>query len=430
MRHLLNTIADQVDTERIRQRLEALALIGRDPRGGITRLGFSAEEQAAMDLVADWLRKIGAEVGFDPCGNLIARYEPTASAVPKVAWAEPVMIGSHLDTVPSGGAYDGAAGVVCAVEITQAVSSSGGSLSLQRPLEVCVFRNEEGARFGGGLFGSRALTGAITVEDLKQMLDDTGTSIYEAMVGSGLNPEAIGSARRKRGQVKAYLELHIEQAAVLENLSLPVGIVTGIAGPVFLSLELRGEANHAGATPMGLRRDALTAAAEISLACERIAANEAGTNTVGTVGVLVPHPGAANVIPGAVRMTFDIRDSHRESRNRAVDLLRSEIESICARRDIAWQLKTTSSVDPVDPYPGLVNLLAASADHLGIAAHKMVSGAAHDAMIMADIAPVGMVFVPSVEGISHSPREYTSPEDIASGTMVMLGAVLEVACRD
>ena len=426
-------ILAQVSEGRLWNDLMELAKVGSVGGGGVTRLAFTPEDLEAKGLVVRWLEEAGAKVRFDTAGNVIARYpaDRAGAAAPAAGVPElsAVMAGSHTDTVPEGGRFDGAVGVIGALEALRVIASLPEKPRL--PLEVVVFANEEGSRFGGGLFGSRAMAGLWTPADLEARRDAKGLSQAKAMAAQGFDPGRIQEARRAPGSVAAYLEIHIEQAGVLDSLGLPVGLVSGIAGPVFLQLKLTGEANHAGATPMGLRRDALCAAAELVLAAERLAKGEPGgqgRTTVGTVGSLRVRPGAVNVIPGEVEMSFDLRDIDEAARDQVVLGVKAAIAEVCARRGLTWELRETHRQPPVPISPDMVGLLQEAASEAGVPVHPMPSGAAHDAMIMAGLTKAGMIFVRGLEGgVSHSPRELSSSSDIAAGTQVLLAALLRLA---
>jgi allantoate deiminase len=277
-------LAPCIDAQLLRRRLTELGAIGADPKGGLTRLVYSDEERAAAQLVADWMAAAGLVVRRDAVGNLFGRWPDVSGPA--------VWTGSHLDTVSNGGAFDGAAGVLSALAAVEALQSA--SELPPTPIEVCVFVGEEGSRFPGGLLGSRAVVEGLSSEEL-QTADHEGVTLAEAMQASGLDPGRFADARIEGGDVVAYLELHIEQGPVLEGAGLPVGIVTAIAGPLFLEAKITGRADHAGTTPMGARADSLLGAAETALEVERIAASS--PTTVGTVGRVECYPGAHNVIP-------------------------------------------------------------------------------------------------------------------------------------
>jgi allantoate deiminase len=287
--------------------------------------------------------------------------------------------------------------------------------------------NEEGARFEGGLLGSRAVTRGVTPGFLRELVDDDGVSCYQALLDFGLDPEKVEEAQRSPDEFAAYVELHVEQAAVLEDEGLPAGVVTGIAGPKFISVELEGRADHAGATPMDLRRDALAGGAELVLAAERIARCEAGPETVCTVGQLRVSPGATNVIPGSCVLSFDLRDIDLEARDRAEEQLYTEFQRVCSERDLEGTWQTSIGVEPVVLPEELVETIAEACHRAGQEDFRLVSGAAHDAMNFVDVCPVGMVFVRSRDGVSHSPEEYTSPEDAAVGAEIMFHTVCILA---
>ena len=419
----IREIITGVDEQRLWTDLMELARIGALPNGGVTRLDFTPEDLEAKQLVATWLEAAGAKVRFDTAGNVIARYPADDGGGPAV------VAGSHTDTVPEGGRFDGAIGVLGALEALRVIAALPERP--RRPLEVVVFANEEGARFGGGLFGSRAWAGLWTPADLEARRDAEGRSQAEAMAAQGFDPKRIGEAGRDPKSVAAYLEMHIEQAGVLESLGLPVGLVTGIAGPRFMQVKLTGEANHAGATPMGLRKDTLCAAAELILTTERLARGsqdqQKPRTTVGTVGSLRVHPGAVNVVPGEVDMTFDIRDIDEAARDEVVEGVKAAIAEVCGRRGLGWQIKETHREHPVPISEDVLALLREAATDAGVPIHQMPSGAAHDAMVMAGLARAGMVFVRGLEGgVSHSPRELSSSADIAAGTRILLAALLRL----
>ena len=406
----------EIDAERLWFRLHELAKIGRSEGGGVTRLSFTEEERAAKDLVASYMREAGLEVREDVAGNLIGRREGSDPEVPVV------LAGSHVDSVPNGGDFDGPLGVLAAVEALQVMEER--DLNTQRPIEVVAFTDEEGARFGFGMIGSRATAGTLTPEDLDRE-DENGISIAQAMRDCSLDPERIGEAARPAGSIHAYVELHIEQGKILENEALPVGVVTGIAGPVWLRLILEGEAGHAGTTPMGLRRDALSAAAAIIGKVEREAART-GT-TVGTVGQLELKPGGINIIPGHVSFSLDLRDIDQDVRDEVEARISDEARRICEERGIVLETQTLQRLPPVLCSDLVREAAKEACDALAFEPFELASGAGHDGMHLADLCPVGMIFVRSKDGLSHNPDEYSSREDCAAGAEVLYRTLLKLA---
>ena len=406
----------EIDAERLWFRLYELAEIGRSEGGGVTRLSFTEEERAAKDLVASYMREAGLEVREDVAGNLIGRREGSDPEVPVV------LAGSHVDSVPNGGDFDGPLGVLAAVEALQVMEER--DLNTQRPIEVVAFTDEEGARFGFGMIGSRATAGTLTPEDLDRE-DENGVSIAQAMRDCSLDPERIGEAARPAGSIHAYVELHIEQGKILENEALPVGVVTGIAGPVWLRLILEGEAGHAGTTPMGLRRDALSAAAAIIGKVEREAART-GT-TVGTVGQLELKPGGINIIPGHVSFSLDLRDIDQDVRDEVEARISDKARRICEERGIVLETQTLQRLPPVLCSDLVREAAKEACNALAFEPFELASGAGHDGMHLADLCPMGMVFVRSKDGLSHNPDEYSSREDCAAGAEVLYRTLLKLA---
>jgi allantoate deiminase len=406
-----------IDGERLWRRLSDLGEIGKQEGGGITRLSFTDEERAAKDRVASYMEEAGLAVHEDAVGNLFGRREGRNAEAPAV------LIGSHVDSVYSGGNFDGPLGVLAGVEVLQTIEEQG--IETEHPIEVVAFTDEEGVRFSFGMIGSRALAGKLTPEDLTSYEDEDGVSIAEAMFAYGLDPELIGDAARPEDSVKAYVELHIEQGRVLENEDLPAGVVTGIAGPVWLRFLLEGETGHAGATPMNLRRDSLAAAAGIMGLIEAAAA-ETGTS-VGTVGQLDLEPGGINIIPGKVRFSLDLRDIDEEVRDRVEGHILEGAEEICRRRGVGLEIETLQRLAP-SPCSDLVRDAAERAcERLGIRPHALPSGAGHDGMQLTDLCPMGVIFVRSKNGISHNPDEWSSQEDCAAGSNILYLTVLNLA---
>ena len=400
-----------VDRARLERRAAELSAIGGSGTA-VTRLGLSTEEQAARDLVGGWLAARGATIRRDAAANLIARFGGDGPAV---------MVGSHLDSVPEGGRFDGALGVLCAVEAIDALLDDG--VRFRRPVEIVGWCDEEGARFGIGLFGSCAAFGRLP-ENAAARADRAGISLADALRALGESGDPT-QARRPAGSLAAYLELHIEQGPRLERAGLPLAVVSTIVGIFHGRVTVKGRQDHAGATVMGERRDALVAASEMVVALERIARSV--PDAVGTVGELAPRPGAKNVIPGEVTFSLDIRAPREEDVERVLRELRAEMRRIGDGRGV------TSSVDvlarvPVAPLdPVLRDLLLRTTKAVGVDAPLLVSGAGHDAQNpqLAGV-PTGMIFVRSTGG-SHTPRESCDLADAALGAEALALAIKELS---
>jgi allantoate deiminase len=408
--------AREINADRLWSRLSELSGIGRSEGGGVTRLSFTEEERAAKDLITSYMREAGLEVREDAAGNLIGRREGRVEGAPVV------LAGSHVDSVRNGGDFDGPLGVLGAVEALQVMGERG--VETERPIEVVTFTDEEGARFGFGMIGSRAMAGTLDGEDLVRV-DKDGVSVAGAMRDSGLDPERVDEAARPEDSVYAYVELHIEQGKILEESNLPVGVVTGIAGPVWLRFILTGEAAHAGTTPMRLRRDALAAAAAVIGRIEK-EAGRTGTS-VGTVGQLDLEPGGINIIPGRVSFSLDLRDIDEVMRDRVEARIAAEVARLCEERGIALETEILQTLPPV-PCSDLVRGAAGAAcEALGFEPFELASGAGHDGMHLAGLCPIGMIFVRSKNGLSHNPDEWSSKEDCAAGVEVLYRTLIELA---
>jgi len=411
-RNLANDLrVPEADPGRIARFLRELGEIGRDPLGGWSRLAFSAEERAAHELFGRWATGLGMKVHTDPIGNTFAELEGESSG-------PALLVGSHLDTVPQGGNFDGAAGVAVALEVARLLSGSGG---LRLPYRAVAFSSEEGARFGAPCIGSRVATGAFTVDTLRELSDSKGRTVAECASEVGLNLTGVAEAVWPPGSVGAFLELHIEQGRVLESRGLPVGIVDAIAGSTRLRLAFRGHADHSGATPMPLRNDALVGASEFVVEVEQRAA--ALHTTVATVGQMEVKPSSFTTVPGLVRLSLDVRDIDSENQRDLADDLLDRAVRIAARRGLEVSATLVSDQSPVVLHQPVRERLAHAAQEAGVPFCVLPSGASHDAAHVAKVAPTGMVFVPSREGISHSPEEWSDAEDIARAVTIMVMAL-------
>ncbi len=398
-----------VDGDRLNAMLADFRRFGGTPDGGTTRLAYSDDDLACREYAAGVMERAGLDVSIDRAGNLIGRRPGTDPD------AAPIIVGSHIDTVPAGGSYDGHVGSAAAIEVALTLNDRG--IALRHPLEVVIFPNEE-----GGKTGSRALVGRVAPFEL-DIMTASGFTIGEGTARIGGDPARIAEAQREPGSIAGFLELHIEQGAFLEADGIQIGVVEGIVGIRRWNVTVTGMQNHAGTTPMPQRRDALVAAADLILAVNEVANTMPGRQ-VATVGRIEAVPGAPNVVPGVVRATIEIRDLEMDR----IALIFAEIErrvrAIESDRDVTIALVHfyESLAAPTDPQ--FRDIVEASANALGYTNVRMPSGAGHDAQSMAELGPVGMIFVPSRDGISHSPDEYSAPDDITRGTNVLLGSVL------
>jgi N-carbamoyl-L-amino-acid hydrolase len=395
-----------LDSERMLADLDALAQIGRGPDGALARIAYSPADQAGRAWVAAQLHALGLRVRADAAGNTIGLYAVTADL-------PPIALGSHTDTVPNGGTYDGALGIVAALACVRALHAA--RTSLRHPVEVINFAAEE-ATMAGGTTGSQAMAGLFNPAILDKAAWD-GRPVREHLLAAGLDPAAFSTARRAPGSLAAYLELHIEQGDLLATAGVPIGIVTGFVGIRRYAVTFQGYANHAGTTPMHRRQDALVAAAPFITFVRDLAV---AYDVVGTIGTLTVQPGAPNVIPGRVELIVEIRGLDSDRLDQVETALGEQ-----ARRAVARVVKVVSK-PPVQADPGVVGALAAACEALGLAAMQMPSGAGHDAMCIATLCPQAMIFVPSQGGVSHSPDEYSAPEDCVNGARVLLAGLLQL----
>jgi allantoate deiminase len=396
--------------------LDELARLGGGPDGGVTRVAWSPELFAAYTWIGDRLRELGLEVEVDAAGNLLAKWSAGSGS--------PVLVGSHLDTVPSGGRFDGVLGVVSALHAVRRLKAEG--FEPARPLWVVAFMDEEGTRFDAALFGSRAFTGE-DVTGLGERVDANGVSLREAMAAAGYDVARAGDADRV-ADVGAYLELHIEQGPVLEAAGIEIGVVTSIVGLRGYRVRLTGQANHAGTTPMALRRDALAGAARIALELREAArSREAVTANVGKLTVA---PGGANVVPGLADFTLDVRATTGAGLAELEQIVEETVARIAAEEGLAVDLQQTFALEPLELDPMLVDVVARAAATEGASSLRMPSGAGHDAMLIGRRAPAAMIFVPSRGGISHCPDEYSSPAHIALGVGVLASALRELLGKE
>lgn len=400
-----------VDGDRILARLAAMAEIGRNAEGGINRIAYSDYDLEGRDYVMGLMREAALEIRVDTAGNIIGRRAGAEPGLP------PVLAGSHIDSVPGGGIYDGTVGVISAIEVAQKLSDQG--VVTRHPLEIVVFQNEE-----EGLFGSRAISGDLSESDLG-LKSQSGKTIREGIQFIGGDPSRLADAQRQLGEIAVYVEYHIEQGPILELEHTSIGIVEGIVGVNRWEVTIDGFTNHAGTTPMDQRKDALLAAARFIDAVNRIVTNTRGLQ-VGTVGRISVLPGAANVIPGKVSLSLDLRDLDSDKIELLYQEITAEGQQIASLTGTSINFKPTSVQVAALTDPLVRKFIHESTTELGLSSKVMRSGAGHDAQAIARIAPIGMIFIPSIGGISHTPNEFSRPADIINGANVYLSTVLKL----
>ncbi|HKU72376.1 MAG TPA: M20 family metallo-hydrolase [Pyrinomonadaceae bacterium] len=401
----------RVNGKRIMDHILALAEFGKNPQGGASRVAYSDADKQGREYVLGLLRDAKLDVTIDAAGNLIGRRAGSANNL------KPLLIGSHIDTVPEGGNYDGVVGSMGAIEVAQTLVEN--NVTTRHPLEVVIFQNEE-----GGLIGSRAMDGELTEKEL-DLVSRSGKTIREGIKFIGGDVAKLANVRRQKGDIAAYLELHIEQGGILDTEKLNIGVVEGIVGINWWDVTIEGFANHAGTTAMNNRQDALLAAAKFIEAVNRIVTSVPGRQ-VGTVGRINALPGAPNVIPGKVVLSLELRDLDAAKINMLFERIQTEAQKIAADSKTKFDFKEINVNIPAPTDPQIRSLISEAARDLGLTTKLMPSGAGHDAQDMARLGPVGMIFVPSVGGISHSPREFSRPEDIANGANVLLHTLLKL----
>jgi hydantoinase/carbamoylase family amidase len=412
----------RINKRRLLRDLNAVSRIGIGDHGSVTRLVFSIKELRSRQFLIHQMRQIGLQIHIDRIGNIFGRLDGANAKAPAL------LVGSHLDTVLHGGKFDGTMGVMSALEAVRTLKEQ--RLVLESPVEVVCFVGEESSRFGYSTLGSSLVAGEIHAKDLAHAADVHGTKLEDILASLGIYRKNLRSMRRDPSTIRAYLELHIEQGPILEAKKRPIGIVTSIAAPTRFRVVLTGQADHSGTTPMEMRKDALVAASEFIVAlekiCNRYSHMEKG-RVVGTVGAIKIEPGIINAIPGKAELSVDIRSITAEAKRRVVRLVKARIREIAQRRKIQVKILPLREEDPVPLDKGLIHLLKECCEVRHIAYEIMPSGAGHDAMQMAKIAPAGMLFIPSRRGISHSPLEWSEPEDICLGAQLLLDSVIRVA---
>ena len=410
----------QINAARLRSQIESLSVHGRPKDGtfsdGVSRIGYSDADIAGRKYVLSLMEAAGLQPHIDAAGNIFARRAGQEDKLP------PVLFGSHIDSVPSGGNFDGDLGSLAAIETLRVLREN--SITTRRPLEAVVWACEESTFNGNSLNGSRAVAGKQRPGELDAV--SRGFTLADSMRRIGGDPARLEDAQLRPGAFHAYLELHIEQGGTLDKEGTNIGIVEGIVALDNYEAAITGMANHAGTTPMAERQDALIAAAQVTLAVREIVTQEPGRQ-VGTVGHLELEPNASNVIPGRVRLSIDMRDLSPDKLRRLGDALRARVSAIAEQTKTQIALKHTMHADPALANPDVKAVIERAADRLDLSHRRLPSGAGHDAQIMATVGPMGMIFVPSIGGISHAPQELTHWVDCARGANTLLHSVLALA---
>jgi len=411
-----------INRRRLMRDLNAIGRIGIGDRGAVTRLVFSIKELRSRQLLIHLMRQAGLQVEIDAIGNIFGRFPGADPRAPVV------MAGSHLDTVIHGGKYDGPVGVIGALEAVRTIGEN--KIFVRSPLEVVCFVGEESSRFGFSTLGSSLVAGEVRPKDLKNAVDQQGTKLESVLASFGITGRNLNKLRRDPRRIKAYLELHIEQGPILEAKGKRIGLVTSIAAPSRFRVIFKGRADHSGTTPMEMRKDALVAAAElieyVEKVCRRYASMEKG-RVVGTVGAIKIEPGVINAVPGRAELAVDIRSTSARAKARVARLVKERSRAIARQRSIGVEILTLREESPVPLDHNLLQVTRQICQEHGVDYEIMPSGAGHDAMQMAKIAPAAMIFVPSRRGISHNPLEWTAPEDIALGAQLLMETMVRIA---
>lgn len=415
-------VYNMISQERLQNNFDMIGQISGSG-AGITRLAFSEENWGARRFVIKLMTDAGLIIRTDNFGNVIGRREGSNPKAPVV------MCGSHIDSVPNGGNFDGVLGVLSAIEVIYAMNEAG--FENYHPIEIVVFMCEESSRFGVATLGSKAMCGKLDETMLKKLTDKDGNSLYSILKMRGLNADEIQDSLYTN-QLKAFLEMHIEQGKVLESQQKQIGLVTGIAAPTRLNVNISGHADHSGATPMNLRHDALCTAAEIVLMVEETAVHESENfnPVVATVGVLQIKPNVMNIIPGDVNLKIDVRSIHLDSKIKVVRSIQQQMEAIALERGMKIDIDTMTNENPVILDASIIDCLEKICTKQQLAYMKLPSGAGHDAMQWAPTVPTGMIFIPCTDGLSHCPEEWAEIEDIVAGTKVLYDALCELSSKD
>jgi allantoate deiminase len=406
-----------INKERLQERLEALAQIGKISETGVCRLAHSIEDRQAVDTFRSWMEEVELTTRIDSFGNLIGRLEGKNPEAPVF------LMGSHIDTQPYGGRFDGTAGALAALETVQTMQEY--KIVPSMPVEVICFSDEEGCRFNKGIFGSRALIGELEDGELERT-DKDGVSRRQALVEFGCDPSLKESQVYQKGDLFAFLELHIEQGPVLEEKNRPAGIVTGISGPLWLTVTLKGFAGHAGSVPMHLRKDALVGASEVIHTFNKMVKRDTKASTVGTVGNLKVFPDSRNIIPEEVQFTIDLRDIDLERRNQYEKELINLIKETAKKNNLTYSITEDTRSDPRYCVEWIKEIMREEGRKMDVDPPELMSGPFHDALVMSKVCDYGMIFVRCKDGISHNPEEFATIEDLSLGTELFYRTALKM----
>jgi beta-ureidopropionase / N-carbamoyl-L-amino-acid hydrolase len=400
-----------INHARLNQNIDRLAKVGRQPSGSISRVAFSPEALQARYLIQQWMSDAGMTTRIDAAGNLIGTYAGLQNA-------PALTTGSHIDTVPSGGKFDGVLGVLSGIEVVRTLHEN--NLRLNHPIEVIAFTDEENT-----MIGCQAMAGTVLVNEPERYRSKTGKSIQDCLESIGGSWDAIRTAKRSRADMAAFVELHVEQGAILERSRKDIGVVQGVVGIQRKLITIVGEANHAGTTPMDMRQDALVAAAQVVLAVRDIA-RMMFSQPVATVGYLNISPNAVNIVPGRIELSIDMRDLSRECLDDMLAFLTEKTQAIAAENNTQIEIKPLLCVEPTPAAPQVQTTIETVCQQLGLSYCFLPSRAGHDALEIGRVTDMGMIFVPSQAGISHSESEYTSPEQCAQGANVLLHTLIKL----
>ena len=408
-----------IDAKRFERNFNAISEFGALKGGGLTRLAFSKEDLEAREFLINLIEKNGFKLKIDNVGNIYAIYDEGCEV-----GAKPVCVGSHIDSVPNGGFYDGTLGVMAGLEALSSIKEAG--IKLKRPLWLINFSCEESSRFKTATIGSKIISGKLSQQRLHELKDEDGISLFEAMSSAGFKPQNLDEAILKENSLHAYLELHIEQGPVLERSAISVGVVSGIAAPIRFEITIQGKADHSGATPMNMRSDALLAASHIIIAANKFAKNK--KTAVATVGYVHAKPGVLNVVPGEARLGVDLRDIDKVSLEELNLELRNFVGELSRELNFSYEIRELSSDEPVKLSEHAINLLEDEAKKLGVKTLTLPSGAGHDAMNLTKLASsVGMLFIPCVDGISHNTKEAINFKDAVAATKILTNALIRLS---